>query len=91
MTKRKQEKEEVENAAPDNSHFDIMSEISQESTLPNISGQEYKHIMVIIDAFSRYVKLFPLKAVTSEETAHASSMARAPLDDNLPLLSICTV
>ena len=34
MTKRKQEKEEVENAAPDNSHFDIMSEISQESTLP---------------------------------------------------------
>ena len=30
MTKRKQEKEEVENAAPDNSHFDIMSEISQD-------------------------------------------------------------
>ena len=37
----------------------------------NISGQEYKHIMVIIDAFSRYVKLFPLKAVTSEEAVHA--------------------
>ena len=34
MTKRKQEKEEVENAAPDNSHVDIISEISQESTLP---------------------------------------------------------
>ena len=34
MTKRKQEKEEVENAAPDNSHFDVMSEVSQESTLP---------------------------------------------------------
>ena len=34
----------------------------------NVNGQDYKHIMVIIDAFSRYVKLYPLKAVNSEET-----------------------
>ena len=36
-----------------------------------ISGQERKRIMAIIDAFSRYVKLSPLKAVTSEEAVHA--------------------
>ena len=37
----------------------------------NIDDQEHKHILVFIDAFSRYVKLFPIKAVNSEETLHA--------------------
>ena len=37
----------------------------------NIGNQEYKHILVFIDAFSRYVKLFPLKAVNSKECLHA--------------------
>ena len=37
----------------------------------NIGNQEYKHILVFIDAFSRYVRLYPLKAVNSEECLHA--------------------
>ena len=37
----------------------------------NIQDQEYKHILVFIDAFSRYVQLFPIKAVNSEEVLHA--------------------
>ena len=37
----------------------------------HIEGTEYKHILVFIDAFSRYVKLFPLTAVNSEQALHA--------------------
>ena len=37
----------------------------------NIEGQEYKHILVFIDAFSRYVRTFPLKSINSEEVLHA--------------------
>ena len=37
----------------------------------NIDDQEHKHILVFIDAFSRYVMLFPLKAINSEEALHA--------------------
>jgi hypothetical protein len=37
----------------------------------NIDGQEYKHILVFIDAFSRYVKTYPLKSVNSEEVLNA--------------------
>ena len=37
----------------------------------NIDGQKYKHILVFIDAFSRYVKLFPLETITSEEVLHS--------------------
>ena len=37
----------------------------------NIDNQEYKHILVFIDAFSRYVKLYPLTAVNSEQALHA--------------------
>ena len=37
----------------------------------NINGQKYKHILVFIDAFSRYVKLFPLETITSEEVLHS--------------------
>ena len=37
----------------------------------NIGNQEYKHILVFIDAFSRYVRLYPLKSVNSEECLQA--------------------
>ena len=37
----------------------------------NIQDQKYKHILVFIDAFSRYMNLFPIKAVNSEEALHA--------------------
>ena len=37
----------------------------------NIDGQEYKHILVFLDAFSRYVKTYPLKSVNSEEVLNA--------------------
>ena len=37
----------------------------------HIGNQEYKHILVFIDAFSRYVRLYPLKSVNSEECLHA--------------------
>ena len=38
----------------------------------NIDNQdEFKHILVIIDAFSRYVRLFPIKCVNSDEILKA--------------------
>ena len=37
----------------------------------NIKGAEYKHILVFIDAFPRYIKLFPLTAANSEQALHA--------------------
>ena len=37
----------------------------------NIDDQEYKHILVFIDAFSRYVMLFPVKTANSEQALHA--------------------
>jgi hypothetical protein len=37
----------------------------------NIGNQKYKHILVFIDAFSRYVRLYPLETVNSEECLHA--------------------
>ena len=37
----------------------------------NIDNQEYKHILVFIDAFSRYVKLYPLTVENSEQALHA--------------------
>ena len=37
----------------------------------NIEGQKYKHILIIIDAFSRYLKLYPMKSINSEEVLHA--------------------
>ena len=34
----------------------------------NVDSQvEFKHIFVIIDAFSRYVRLFPIKSINSDE------------------------
>jgi len=37
----------------------------------NIDDQEQKHILVFIDAFSRYVMLFPVKTVNTVEALHA--------------------
>ena len=38
----------------------------------NVDSQvEFKHILVIIDAFSRYVRLFPIKSINSDEVLKA--------------------
>ena len=38
----------------------------------NVDNQvEFKHIFVIIDAFSRYVRLFPIKSINSDEALKA--------------------
>ena len=38
----------------------------------NVDNQvEFKHIFVIIDAFSRYVRLFPIKSINSDEVLKA--------------------
>ena len=37
----------------------------------NIDDQEHKNILVFIDAFSRYVKLYPLTIENSEQALHA--------------------
>ena len=37
----------------------------------NIENQKIQHIFVIIDAFSRYIRLYPLESINSIETMKA--------------------
>ena len=77
MTKRKQEKEEVENAAPDNSHFDIMSEISQESTLPKKKRPKTRNnVSVTIEVMTKLDKDNIQKLQRQRETLLAQGIAK---------------
>ena len=57
------------------SHYRPMNRICVDAIGPfNIEDQKTQHIFVIIDAFSRYVKLFPLESINSEEVLKAFNL-----------------
>ena len=78
MTKRRQEKEEVENAAPDNSHVDIMSEISQESTLPKKKRPKTRNsVSVTIEVMTKLDKDNIQKLQRQRETLIAQGISKS--------------
>jgi hypothetical protein len=36
-----------------------------------VSSEKYKHVLVVVDAFTKYCNLIPLKTVTADETRHS--------------------
>ena len=54
------------------SHYRPMNRICVDAIGPiNIDGQLMQHIFVMIDAFSRYTRLFPLESINSQEVLKA--------------------
>ena len=53
-------------------HYRPMNRICVDAIGPiNIEGQKIQHIFVMIDAFSRYTRLFPLESINSKEVLTA--------------------